>query len=185
MKSLHSLVFFSCWRMFFWQFPGFYLIWNYFIPLNLIFIHSGVFSASSPALSVTSAVLATIVIATTKYRLEVTDDRLQAIVKCDPVCQAARAAAVASVCPGGGVRHPGHVLAAPGAAHPPPLPHGVSGPGIPIIANVIVRGRWKACTLRYMKNLNFYKTQSHVILSYSMFSIRPKLQSLKLNRTVG
>lgn len=48
---------------------------------NLNFIHSGVFSASSPALSVTSAVLATIVIATTKYRLEVTDDRSQTIVK--------------------------------------------------------------------------------------------------------
>ena len=32
-------------------------------------IHSGVFSASSPALSVTSAILATTVIATKKYRL--------------------------------------------------------------------------------------------------------------------
>merc|ERR1712110_701840 len=35
----------------------------------LLAVSSGVFSASSPALSVTSAVLATIVIATTKYRL--------------------------------------------------------------------------------------------------------------------
>ena len=59
------------------------------------------------------------------------------------MCQAARAAAVASVCPSGGVRHPGHVLAAPGAADPPPLPHGVSGPGIPIIANVKMRSMHK------------------------------------------
>ena len=39
---------------------------------SIIFDHSGVFSGSSPALSVTSAVLATIVIATTKYRSHVT-----------------------------------------------------------------------------------------------------------------
>ena len=57
----------------------------------------------------------------------------------DPVSQTACAAAVASVGLGCGLGHPGHVLAPPRAPHPPPLPHGVSGPGIPIIANVIER----------------------------------------------
>ena len=53
---------------------------------NLNFIHSGVFSASSPALSVTSAVLATIVIATTKYRLEVTDPKITGHCKVPTSC---------------------------------------------------------------------------------------------------
>ena len=104
-------------------------------------IHSGVFSASSPALSVTSAILATTVIATKKYRLVSGYDMTYDAIKNhnDPASQTACAAAVARVCPGCGLGHPGHVLAPPRAPHPPPLPHGVSGPGIPIIANVIER----------------------------------------------
>ena len=100
-------------------------------------IHSGVFSASSPALSVTSAILATTVIATKKYRLVSGYDAIKNHI--DPESQTACAAAVASVGLGCGLGHPGHVLAPPRAPDPPPLPHGVSGPGIPIIANVIER----------------------------------------------
>ena len=75
----------------------------------------------------------------------------------DPVSQTASAAAVASVSPGGDLGHPGHVLAAPGAPHPPPLPHGVSGPWIPIIANVIEKDESNdEIKKKYFKTLLIY-----------------------------
>ena len=33
--------------------------------------------------------------------------------------------------------HPGHVLRALGSPHAPPLPHALSGPGLPLITDVI------------------------------------------------